>query len=74
MIIAAQSMGLATCLNHFARDLIYARPANPPRYRRFVNVLGIPEHIEPIAILAVGRPDYIPPTPARLEVKELVMM
>lgn len=73
MILAAHSLGLGTCWNHFAKDLIYARPANPPRYRRFVRAMNIPQHIEPIAILAVGYPEYNPPAPARLGVEELLL-
>jgi len=73
MIVAAHSLGLGTCWNHFARDLIYARPANPPRYRAFMKAMDIPNQIEPIAILAVGIPEYLPPTPARLNVDELLL-
>lgn len=66
MVLTAHNAGLGTCWNHFGRDLIKTRESNQQAYSEFCNELDIPEHIEPIAILCVGRPEFIPPEPVRV--------
>lgn len=73
MILCAHSTGLGTCWNHFATDLIESREANVKSYAVFRERLNIPDYIAPIAIVAIGYPEFIPPTPARMDVKELVL-
>jgi len=67
MILVAHRIGLGTCWNHFADDLVKSRPVNEDMYRRFTETLGIPGYITPVAVVAVGRARYIPPVPARME-------
>jgi nitroreductase len=73
MITGAHESGLGTCWNHFGRDLIESRKVNQETYHQFCKVLDIEEYIEPVAILAVGIPKYIPPTPARMDIKDLII-
>lgn len=73
MILLAERIGLASCWNHFARDLIYARAGNPDVYRNFVKKLKIPEELEPVAIVCVGVAQMVPPRPPRLSVEELIV-
>lgn len=65
MILTAHNAGLGTSWNHFGTDLIRSRKANQKDYREFTNQLNIPDYIEPMAIVCVGVPEFIPPTPAR---------
>ena len=73
MILCAHSTGLGTCWNHFATDLIQSREANVKSYAVFTARLNIPDYIEPIAVVAIGYPEFIPPTPARMDVTELIL-
>lgn len=73
MITAAQTLGLDTCWNHFARDFIVSRKSNVVQYRKICEELNIPAYIEPIAILAVGKADFIPPEPKRMSYDEFVL-
>ncbi|RYU65236.1 hypothetical protein ERW51_16095 [Aliivibrio finisterrensis] len=73
MIAGAHDAGLGTCWNHFGRDLITSRKVNQEIYNNFCNVLNIDKYIEPVAILAVGLPDYIPPTPERMVIEQLII-
>ncbi|MBG9990002.1 nitroreductase family protein [Pseudoalteromonas sp. NZS37] len=73
MITGAHESGLGTCWNHFGRDLIESRKVNQEAYDRFCKKLNIEDYIEPVAILAVGLPKYIPPTPARMDIKDLLI-
>jgi hypothetical protein len=34
---------------------------------------SIPDYIEPIAILAIGKPEFVPPRPERMNISELLM-
>lgn len=71
MIGTAQSTGMGTCWNHFGRDMIESREVNKNIYRNFCKQMGIKDYIEPVAILAIGSPAFIPPTPARVKVGSL---
>jgi nitroreductase len=73
MVLAAHSGGYGVCWNHFARDLVVSRRRNVGAYRRFASELGIPDYVTPIAIVAVGRPRFIPPVPARTSVEDLLI-
>jgi len=73
MILLAEKIGLASCWNHFARDLIFSRPSNPDRYRNFVKQLGIPPEVEPVAIVCFGLPLLVTPIPPRLPVDEVMI-
>ncbi|MBE3667131.1 hypothetical protein BOO35_18865 [Vibrio navarrensis] len=71
MISAANDAGLGTCWNHFAKDMIFARKSNIQRYSEFSNYMKIPDYIEPMAILAIGIPEFLPPVPVRLSVENV---
>jgi hypothetical protein len=73
MITGAQESGLGTCWNHFGRDLIESRKINQETYHQFCKALDIEEYIELVAILAVCIPKYIPSTPARMDIKDLII-
>ena len=65
MILTAHNAGLGTCWNHFGTDLIRSRKINQTDYQEFANQLNIPDYIEPMAIVCVGVPEFIPPIPER---------
>lgn len=67
MILVAHSSGLGACWNHLGDDLISSRKVNREIYARFAAVIGIPRHIIPVAVVALGRPAFIPPAPPRIE-------
>lgn len=71
MVGTAQSTGMGTCWNHFGRDMIDSREVNKKIYLNFCEHMAIPDYIEPVAILAIGAPAYMPPTPARVKVQSL---
>lgn len=73
MVLMAHKCGLGVCWNHFADDLILSRKVNQVIYSKFAKSLNIPEHISPIAIIAIGIPKFIPPEPARMEVESLLI-
>ncbi len=73
MVLVAHKCGLGVCWNHFADDLINSRESNKPIYSNFTKKLNIPDHITPIAIIATGIPEFIPPEPARMEVKSILI-
>lgn len=74
MIGAAQNTGMGTCWNHFGRDMIDSRETNRKIYDNFCLQMGIKDYIEPVAILAIGAPAFIPPTPARVKVESLKLL
>lgn len=67
MILVAHRCGLGTCWNHLGDDLINSRKINQKIYGRFTGAIGIPPHIVPVAVIALGRPAFIPPRPGRME-------
>lgn len=73
MVLLAHKCGLGVCWNHFAKDLIVSRKINQEIYDKFANKMGILDYIEPIAIIAIGVPKFIPPEPARMEVESLII-
>ncbi|MFW5804024.1 MAG: nitroreductase family protein [bacterium] len=66
IILYINSVGLGSSWNHFGLDLIKTRNVNIEIYKKFQNKLDIPDYIIPIAIIAIGMPEYIPPKPARM--------
>ncbi|MEM8739289.1 MAG: nitroreductase family protein [Planctomycetota bacterium] len=73
MVLTAHRCGLGVCWNHFAMDLIRSRPANEVAYRHFAASLGIDAGLVPVAIICIGRPKFIPPTPARSATRDLMI-
>lgn len=73
MVLIAHRCGLGVCWNHFADDLIDSRASNKQIYLEFTKQLKIPNHIAPIAIIATGVPEFIPPEPARMEIEDLLI-
>lgn len=73
MVLATHRSGLGVCWNHFADDLVNSREANKKIYSNFIKVLNIPNYITPIAIIAAGIPEFIPPEPARINVEDLII-
>jgi nitroreductase len=73
MVLVAHSCGMGVCWNHFADDLIQSRPANQECYRTFCDEMHIPEHIAPVAIVAIGIPEFLPPEPARMDIEALLL-
>lgn len=73
MVLTAHECGLGVCWIHFASDLIDSRPQNRPVYDAFAAAMGIPSYVTPIAIVAFGRPDFIPPEPARTDINDLIL-
>ena len=71
MYLLAHAAGLGMCWNHFARDLVDSRPKNQVTYARFAEALAIPDHVEPVAIVAFGAGRYVPPAPARTDNADL---
>ncbi|MGO4836743.1 hypothetical protein AB4144_31300, partial [Rhizobiaceae sp. 2RAB30] len=61
------------CWNHFSRDLIESRPRNQEIYAEFASKMSIPDHIEPIAIIAFGTAAFHPPVPPRMAVESLLI-
>lgn len=66
MILYIDQIGLGASWNHFGLDMINSRKPNIDIYNNFVKVLNLPDYIIPIAIIAIGRPKIITPTPERM--------
>ncbi len=73
MVLLAHRCGIGSCWNHFARDLIESRNANEEAYRRLTEAMGIPDYIEPVALVAIGVPEFLPPVPDRMNVESLLI-
>lgn len=73
MILVAHRCGLGTCWNHLADDLINSRNSNRRIYANFAAHFEIPGYVAPIAIIAIGRPKFVPPEPARTGIKDLML-
>jgi len=73
MVLVAHKCGLGVCWNHFADDLISSREENKKIYSNFTQRLNIPDYITPIAIVATGVAQFLPPEPARMDVKNLLI-
>ena len=73
MVLAAHASHFGVCWNHFSRDLIESRPKNGEIYRNFAAKMQIPDHIEPIAIVAFGQAAFHPPVPPRMAVDSLLL-
>jgi nitroreductase len=73
MILLAYRCGLGACWNHLADDLISSREGNRRIYADFAKHFKIPKYITPIAIIAIGRAKFIPPTPSRMEIEALML-
>jgi nitroreductase len=73
MLLAAHLAGMGACWNHLARDLIDSREVNRQRYAAFCADCGVPDYVEPIGLVAIGRVAFIPPVPERMAVKSLIL-
>ncbi|WP_418281967.1 nitroreductase family protein [Halorubrum sp. DTA98] len=73
MVLVGHSTGLGICWNHFADDLINSRDANKEAYDEFAQAMSIADYIAPIAIVAVGKAEYIPPIPSRPDTEAFKM-
>ena len=73
MVNIANIAGYGVCWNHLSNDLIKSRKQNIKVYDRFCNKLNIPDYINPVAIISVGKAKYLPPVPARLNIDELII-
>ena len=73
MVLAAHASHFGVCWNHFSRDLIESREVNRELYVKFARALGIPDYIEPIAIVAFGAAEFHPPVPPRMDVDSLLL-
>ena len=73
MALVAHSTGLGVCWNHFADDLLESRPSNLSSYEEFARAVGIDSYIAPIAIVAIGRPAFLPPEVSRTKVDDLLL-
>ena len=73
MIHLAHECGLGTCWNHLGEELINSRKLNVEIYQKFCKQKNIPNYIKPAGILAIGRPEFIPPMPERLGLKEYIL-
>ena len=65
MINTAHFAGLGSCWNHFCKDFVYSRPKNVKIFNNFYKSLHIPKTIEPVALIAFGKPAFISPPPLR---------
>lgn len=59
LMLAAQDMGLGSCWVGAFREADVA------------DILMIPPHINPICLLAIGRPDETPPATARMDISRI---
>lgn len=66
IILYIDKIGLGASWNHFGLDMINSRNQNIAAYNNFIKKLNIPEYIIPIAIIAIGKPKIITPTPERM--------
>jgi len=73
MLVTAQLYGLGACWNHLADDLIESREVNRNMYRQFARQMSIPDYIAPIAVVAVGKPAYLPPIPMRMPLESVIL-
>jgi len=62
ILLAAHEMGIGSCL-----ALSYAKVA-------VQEILNLPEHVEPLLIVALGRPAEDPKPPPRLELSQIAFM
>ncbi|MBD9388221.1 nitroreductase family protein [Agrobacterium sp. AGB01] len=73
MALLAHGANFGVCWNHFSTDLIQSRSSNVEVYRNFVKMHSIPDHIEPVALLAFGRAAFYPPAPARMNTSDYLL-
>lgn len=73
MVLAAHAGNFGVCWNHFSRDLIDSRPRNQEIYAEFARRMRIPDHVEPIAVVAFGVAAFHPPVPPRMAVEALLI-
>ena len=73
MVLFAQYKGLGTCINYFARDFIESRDRNVAGYSCLSSRLGIPDYVEPVALISIGQAGAIQPAPRRVSVKDVTL-
>lgn len=73
MVLTAHSAHYGVCWNHFSRDLIESRESNKRVYEKFARAMGIPDHVEPVAIIAFGIAEFHPPVPPRMDIESMLL-
>lgn len=73
MVLTAHAAHYGVCWNHFSRDLIESRESNTRTYKKFADIMGIPEHVEPVAIIAFGIAAFHPPVPPRMNIDSMLL-
>jgi nitroreductase len=73
MVLTAHAAHYGVCWNHFSRDLIESRESNKRVYERFAKAMGIPDYVEPVAIIAFGHAAFHPPVPPRMSVEAMLL-
>jgi nitroreductase len=73
MVLAAHAAHYGVCWNHFSRDLIESRESNKRVYEKFARAMGIPDHVEPVAIIAFGIAAFHPPVPPRMNIESMLL-
>lgn len=73
LVLVAHAAHFGVCWNHFSTDLIRSREQNIKIYANFCEKLKIPEHVEPVAVIAFGVVESYPPVPARMEVASYIL-
>ncbi|PLW99341.1 MAG: hypothetical protein C0593_03440 [Marinilabiliales bacterium] len=73
MIIAAHMLGYGTCWNHLGEDLINSRTMNKESYAKLCRLKNIEHYVTPVAIIAIGMPEFIPPEPSRVNLDDVLL-
>ncbi len=73
MVLTAHAAHYGVCWNHFSRDLIESRESNTRTYKTFAEAMGIPDHVEPVAIIAFGIAAFHPPVPPRMNIDSMLL-
>lgn len=72
ILIAAELEGYSTCWNHFGLDLVMSRKLNRERYKAIKLAYSLPDSVRPIALIAIGKEAFQPPTPLRMPLSEYI--
>lgn len=73
MVDIANVMNLGVCWNHFAPDLIHSREKNVEIYQKFSSQMGFSDELIPVAIIAIGLPEFLPPKPPREVIEDYLI-
>jgi nitroreductase len=72
ILIAAELEGYSTCWNHFGRDLIMSRKVNRQKFEMIQKTYSMPAHIRPVALIAIGKGEFQPPSPLRMPLEDYI--